>query len=201
MGGKLNFTRIVRALGKHDIHYLRDDIARTANDDFIAYTQTKTLNFIRIVQGGVTDQHPGNLNWLKAGDRRNRPGASNLKLNITYEGHLLLRRELKGHRPARRAGNKTQLFLQHHRVDFDHHTVDIESQRRSVFFNLVIVSKYFLRRVAKRNSVAHRQSPLFKLQQTAQVGIRQHTTFQHTNAIAEESKRSLRCDTRIELAQ
>ena len=37
-------------------------------------------------------------------------------------------------------------------------------------------------------------------QQTAQMGIGQHTTFQHTNAIAEESKRSLRSDTRIELA-
>ena len=198
---KHNFTRIVRALGKHHIDDLRDHIARPANNDFIANTQPQTIDFIGIMQSGVTDQNPGNLNRLKTSDGRNRPGTSDLKLNIANKGHLLLRRELKGHRPARRAGNKTQLLLQYHGVDFDHHTVDIESQRRSVFFNLVIVSKYFLRRVAKLNSVAHRQSPLFKLQQTAQVGIRQHTTFQHTNAIAEESKRSLRCDTWIELAQ
>ena len=200
MRWKHNFAGIFRAFRKHDVHHLRDDIARTANDDFIANTQPQTLDFISVMQRCVTDQHPGNLDRLKAGDGRNRPGTSNLKLNIAYESHLLLRRELKGHSPARRAGNKAQLLLQRHRVDFDHHAIDIKSQRWSVFFNLVIVSKYFLRGVAKRHSVAYRQAPLFKLQQAAQMGIWQHAAFQHTNAIAEESKRSLRCDTRIELA-
>ena len=152
------------------------------------------------MQSGVTDQNPGNLNRLKASNGRNRPGTSDLKLNIANKGHLLLRRKLKGHRPARRASDKAQLLLQRHGVDFNHHAVDIEAQRRSVFFNLVVVSEYFLRRVTQRYPVAYRQSPLFKLQQTAEVSIRQRAAFQHTNAIAEESKRSLRRDTGIKLA-
>lgn len=57
------------------------------------------------------------------------------RLKSTDKGHLLLCRELKGHRPARRAGNKAQLLLQRHGVDFNHHAVDIEAQRRSVFLD------------------------------------------------------------------
>ena len=124
---KHDFTRLFRTLGKHHVDDLRDHIARPANNNFIANTQPQTIDFIGIMQGGVTDQYPGNLNRLKTSDGRNRPGTSDLKLNIAYKGHLLLRRELKRHRPARRARDKAQLLLQRHGVDFNHHAVDIET--------------------------------------------------------------------------
>ena len=108
------------------------------------------------MQRRVTDQHASHLHRLEAGDGRNRAGTPDLKLNVTNKSHLFLRRELKGYRPARRAGNKAQLLLQRHGVDFDNHAVDIKSQRWAVFFNLMIVSEYFLRRVAQRYPVADR---------------------------------------------
>lgn len=50
------------------------------------------------------------------------------ELHVPDEGHLLLCRELKGHGPARRAGDETQLFLQRQRIDFDHHAINVKAR-------------------------------------------------------------------------
>jgi hypothetical protein len=96
------------------------------------------------MQRGITHQHAGDMDRLQTRHRRNRPGTAHLELHVADEGHLLLCRELKRHRPARRAGHKTQLFLQRQRIDFDDHAINIKAQRRTVFFDLVIVSQHFL---------------------------------------------------------
>ena len=153
------------------------------------------------MQRGVTHQHAGHLYGLQTSDRRNRPRTSHLELHVADEGHLLLSRELKRHRPARRARHKAQLLLQRQRVHLDDHAINIKAERRTVRFHLVVERQHRFRRVAELNAVAHRQAPRLKLQQTPEMGIRQLAALQNTDAVAEERKRSLRGDARIKLAQ
>ena len=65
----------------------------------------------------------------------------------------------------------------------------------------MVERQHRFRRVAELNAVAHRQAPRFKLQQASEVRIRQLAALQNTDAVAEESKRSLRGNTRVKLAQ
>ncbi|SAF17089.1 Uncharacterised protein [Enterobacter hormaechei] len=115
------------------------------------------------MQRSVTDQHASHLHRLQTRHRRNRPRTSYLKFHVANEGHLLLRRELKGHCPAWRPGNKTQLFLQCQGVNLDHYAINIKPKRGTIFFNLVIERQHRLWRVAKLHAVAYRQTPLFEL--------------------------------------
>ena len=57
------------------------------------------------------------------------------------------------------------------------------------------------RQHAKLNTIAHRQPPRLKLQQTPEMGIRQRSAFEDPNTVAEESKWPLRGNTRVQLAQ
>ena len=72
---------------------------------------------------------------------------------------------------------------------------------RTIFLDFTIVSEHFLGSMTQGDALAHRQSPCFELLQTGRVAGRQLTALQHANAVAKESKRSLRRDARIELAQ
>ena len=94
------------------------------------------------MQGGIAHQHASNMDRLQTRHRRNRPGAAHLELHVPDEGHLLLCRELKGHGPARRAGDETQLFLQGQRIDFDHHAINVKAQVGTLFLDFTIVSKH-----------------------------------------------------------
>ncbi|MNZ48066.1 hypothetical protein D3C78_658020 [compost metagenome] len=201
MGRENNLTGIVRALRLHDVNDLRNDITCTADNDFIANTQAQAGNFVGIVQSRVADQHARDLHRFKARNRRDSACAPYLELHVAHKGHLLLCREFKRDSPARRAGDKAQLFLQRQGIHFNHHAVDIKPQRRAVFFNFVIKRQHGFGRVTQLYAVANRQAPLFKLQQTPQMGIRQYATFQDTDAVAEESERSLRRNTRVQLTQ
>ena len=177
MARENNLLRFGRTFRKHHVNDLRDNVTGTTNHHFIANAQPQTLNFIGVMQRCVADQHARHLNRFKTRHWGNGPGTTHLEFDVAHEGHLFLSRELKRHRPTRRTGDKAKLFLQRERVDLNHHAINIKTQRRTIFCNLMIVSEYFLRRVAQRNAVADRQAPRFKLQQTPQMGIRQHAAF------------------------
>ena len=117
------------------------------------------------MQRRVADQDAGDLYRLQTRYRRDGAGTPDLKLDIAHESHLLLGRKLKRHRPARRAGHEAKLFLKRKRIHFDNHTVNIKPQIRPIFFNLAIVSKHFLWRMAELYALADRQPPELKLLQ------------------------------------
>ncbi|SAJ28076.1 Uncharacterised protein [Enterobacter cloacae] len=107
MGWKLDGTGIGRTFRLHNVNHLWDHVARAANHHFVTNAQAQAGNFIGVMQRGVTYQHASHLHRLQTRHRRNRPRTPYLKLHVANEGHLLLRRELKGYRPARRTGHKS----------------------------------------------------------------------------------------------
>ena len=156
VGWKYNFPGPIRTLRLHHIDHLGNHIACTTNHDFIANAQTKTGDFIRIMQRGITHQHACDMYRLQPRNRGNCPRTSHLKFDVTNKRHLLLGREFESHRPTRRASNETKLFLERQGIDLNDHAIDIKAQRRAVLFYLVIKSQHCLRRVAQRHPVADR---------------------------------------------
>ena len=65
----------------------------------------------------------------------------------------------------------------------------------------MVEREYRFWRVTELHAVTHRQAPRLKLHQTPEMRIRQLASLQDPHAVAEESKRSLRGDTRVKLAQ
>lgn len=86
------------------------------------------------------------------------------ELHVTNKGHLLLRREFKSHRPARRTRDEAQLLLKRHRVDLNHYAVNVKAQRRTVLFHLMVKRQHGFRGVAQSYAIADRQPPRFELE-------------------------------------
>ena len=106
MARERNSASIVRTFRLDNVHHLRDHISCAANDHFVTNAQTQTFNFIGIVQSRITHQHARNLHRFETCNRGDRSRPPNLELHVANKRHLLLRREFKSHRPARRAGDK-----------------------------------------------------------------------------------------------
>ena len=127
MGREDYLSRLLRTLGEYDVNDLRNHVPRAANHHLIANSQPQALYFIGVVQSSITHQNTGHMHRLQASHRGDGSGTPHLKLDVAHESHLLLRRELKRHRPARRAGHKSKLFLKRQGIDFDDHAINIKT--------------------------------------------------------------------------
>ena len=164
--GERYLAGIFWALLNNHPNHLWNNITGTAHDHRIVNAQAQALNFIGIVQGGITDHHPGHQHRFQARYRRDRPGTANLKLHIFDLGDLFLGRELEGSGPARCACHKAQAFLRLQGVNFDHYAINIKSEVHTVLLNLAIKRQYLITAGTELHSIADRQPPGFKLQQT-----------------------------------
>ena len=103
---------------------LGDHVAGLADHHRVADEHALALDLRRVVQGGLADGRPGDLDRLHEGERGDPAGAADVDLDVEQLGGRLLRRVLVGDRPARRPRRRAEPALQRDLVDFDHHAVD-----------------------------------------------------------------------------
>ena len=86
-------------------------------------------DLVLVVQRGVADRRAADEHRLQLGHRRELAGAADLDVDAAHARHLLLRRVLVRHRPARLARHEAEPLLQRAVVDLVDHAVDVEGQR------------------------------------------------------------------------
>jgi hypothetical protein len=104
-------SSVGRALLRHHAHHLGDHIARAAHDHGVAHAHILAAVLVLVVQRGVGDG-AADEHRLQLGHRRELAGAADLHVDGQQARHLLLRRVLVGHGPARLAGDEAQALLQ-----------------------------------------------------------------------------------------
>src|SRR5262245_9104638 len=113
---------ILWALVDDDVHDLRDDIARSLNNngiadaDVAAVPQRLTiaadaLDVVFIVQGDILHDHSTNADGIELADRGERSGPTDLQLDIFNYGHRALGGKLVRDTPAWRTRNETKPLL------------------------------------------------------------------------------------------
>ena len=107
---------------------LGDHIACTLNHDPVARAHAKARNLVRVVQGGVTDDHTADRHRLQLRDRGQLSGAANLNVDIVERGLRALGREFVRDRPARGARHETEALLPVETIDLVHDSIDVEGE-------------------------------------------------------------------------
>src|SRR5690606_4593444 len=82
-----------------------------------------------------------------------------LDFDITQDRHRLLRRELVGYRPARRARDVSESFLQIDAVHLVDDAVDVVAQRRAVLGNMPIDGQHLIETAAEPGQGVRREAP------------------------------------------
>ena len=121
-------TSPVRLPG-HDADDLGDHVAGAAHDHRVADAHVLAAHLVHVVQRGVADRRAADEHRLQLGHRRELAGAADLDVDAEQLRHLLLRRVLVRHRPARLARHEAEPLLQRELVDLVDHAVDVERQR------------------------------------------------------------------------
>ena len=163
LGREENFARINRALCLYHGNDLRDHVPCPAHDHGIADHDAKALD-LGVGHGDAADKHR-----LELGHRRHGAGTANLKLDVLKQSHLLLRRELVGGRPARRACHKAELLLQSDSIHLVDHAVDLIGQLATAGQNVVVERLTTGSPLFEFHLGTKWQPPLFELIETTEV--------------------------------
>ena len=114
--------------------------------------------------------------------------------------HRLLRRELVGDGPARRARHEAQPRLPVEPVDLVDDAVDVVAERGALCRHLAMEGQHLLGRLAHAHQRIERQAPLLEALVDAGLGVGRQRA-RRPPAVGEEAQRPARGDGGIELAQ
>ena len=140
---KLHLPRAGGTALRQHAHDLRDHIAGTAHDHCVAYPHILALHLIHVVQRRIAHRHATDEDRLEPRNRRHRAGASHLELHRLDDGEFLLRGELAGDGPARRARDETELPLVGDAVHLEHHPVNLVGEMRAPRADVVEIGDTF----------------------------------------------------------
>jgi hypothetical protein len=90
------------------------------------------------VQRDILHDDAADADRLKLADRRERPGAPDLDLDIAQHGHGALGRKLVRDRPARRARHEAEPLLPVEPIDFVDDAVDVVVEAAALQLDLVM---------------------------------------------------------------
>ena len=183
-----------------DAHDLRDDVAGAAHDHRVADADVLARDLVLVVQRRVRHHHAADRHRLELGGRRQRAGAADLDLDVVEPRHRLLRRELVGDGPARRARHEAQPLLPVEPVDLVDDAVDVVAERGALRLHLAMEGEHLLGRLAHAHQRIERQAPLLEALVDAGLGIGRQRAGRPP-AVGEEAQRPARGDGGIELAQ
>ena len=127
---------IVRTLVDDYIDDLRNDVARTLNDDGIADADvaalaqllaiaTDALDVVLVVQRDILHDDAANADGVELANRRKRAGAPDLDLNVLEHGNGAFGRKFMRNRPARRSGDEAKPLLPVNAIDLVDDAVDV----------------------------------------------------------------------------
>ena len=108
-----------------DAHDLGYHVAGAPHDDGVADAHVLALELVHVVQRHVAHGDAADEHRLEARDGRERAGAPDLEVDAAHGRGLLLRRELVGDGPARRARDEAEVSLPVEPVDLVDHAVDV----------------------------------------------------------------------------
>jgi hypothetical protein len=154
----------------HDLYDLRDHVACALNDHRIAHPHVLAVDFVLIVERGVGDGDSTHVNRSQARHRCQRPRAPDLGLNARHDGGLLLRRELEGDGPARRAGQGAELGLVVEPVHLGHGAVDFELHAVAGLEHALVVRDHGLHPPARLALRADGEAPSLERREDLRLG-------------------------------
>ena len=183
-----------------DAHHLRDHVAGAAHDHGVADADVLARDLVLVVQRRVRHHHAADRHRLEFGGRRERAGAADLDLDAQQARHRLLRLELVGDGPARRARHESQPLLPIEPVDLVDDAVDVVAERGAIALHLAVEGQHLLGGLAHAHQRVERQAPLLEALVDAELGLGRQRA-RRPPAIGEEAQRPTRRDRGIELAQ
>ena len=101
---KNKFRRAGRSLFREHADHLRNNVARPLNDNRVAEADVFSFDFVFVVQGGVGNNHPADVDRFQISHRCQGAGAPHLNADVANGCQRLFGGEFVGNRPARRAG-------------------------------------------------------------------------------------------------
>jgi hypothetical protein len=152
------------------------------------------------VQGRVAHRRAADEHRLQLGDRGQLAGAADLDLDAEQLRHLLLRRVLVRHRPARLAADEAEPLLQRAIVDLVDHAVDVERQRVALLADAAMERDQAVGACDDGALLVDRQPHRGERIDERAVGRRNSPAAHLTDAVGEELQRPLRRDRRVVLA-
>ena len=108
--------------------YLRDDVAGPLDDHPVTDADVLAVDLVLVVEAGVGDLHPADVDRLEGGDRREGPGATDLRLDVDDPRGLAAGLELPGQRPTRVGGAGAERLVPGQAIDLEHASVDLVRQ-------------------------------------------------------------------------
>ncbi|GJE45559.1 hypothetical protein AEGHOMDF_4758 [Methylobacterium soli] len=162
--------RIRRPLLQHDVHHLRDDVARAlhhhgiADPDVTALTDRlavapDALDIPLVVERGVRHNDAPDRHGPELRQGVERAGAPDIDRDLLHHREGLLGRELVGERPARRPGDEAEAALQGEVVNLVDHAIDVVAEIRPLRLDRAIMRDHG-RRIGAQDCVrVHRQAP------------------------------------------
>jgi hypothetical protein len=123
------------------------------------------------VERGARDRDAAHVDGCELRHRSQRPRAAHLHLDRLDCGGLLLRGELEGDGPARRAGELAELPLPGEAVHLDHRPVDLDPLRVADLQHVLVVGQDFLRAAAGPALSADEEAPVGQQREHSGLGL------------------------------
>ena len=149
---------------------LRNDVARPLNDDVIVDADVFAFDFVFVMKSGVRNNDAADVDRLQIGNRGQRAGAADLNTDVVDACNRLFGRKFVRNCPTRRAGQKTQSFLQGNGVDLINDAVYVVRQVGTDFHQVRKISVDFLQAAAEPVVRIGRKTPF--LQAFEKFGLR-----------------------------
>ena len=182
-------------------HHLGNHIAGPVHHHGVTNTDIQALNFIDIVQRGVTDDHAPHMHRLQPCHRCQCASAAHLPVHAVEYSKLFLGGKLVGNGPARGAADKTQILLPVETVDLVNHAIDVVIQSIALFQNAVVERQQCINTRTHPHLRVDSQPPAAQGIEHVSVGSRLADTLQLGHGIGIKFQRPAGSDAGVQLAQ
>ena len=151
--------------------HLRDDVAGALDADRVADANILARDLVFVVQRRVGDDDAADRHRIEPRDGRQRAGAPDLNFDVAQNGRRLFGREFMRRRPARRARDEAQAFLQREAIDLVDDAVDVIAERSALALDVVIMASSSSAELAEHGQRIDRQ-PIFLEGRTMPICVR-----------------------------
>src|SRR6476646_10991314 len=202
---------ILRTLVDDHIDDLRNDVARTLNDDGIADADVaavaqllaiaaNALDVVLVVQRDILHDDAANADRVELANRRKRAGAPDLDLDVLKHSHGAFGRKFMRDRPARRSGDEAKPLPPVNAIDLVDDTVDVIVKFGPLLLDLTMKGDELIGRTTQSGERIGLEATRFEPLDHG--GLRLDRHFAHlAPGISEKTERARSGDRRIFLTQ
>ncbi len=147
------------ALAQDRTDHLGNDVAALLDDDQVAVAHVAARDLLGVVERGERDDGARQAHRLEHRERRDGPGAADVRVDAEEPGRRLLGRKLEGDRPAGELRRGAKPLAQCEVVDLDDDAVGFEGETPALVVPAAAVRHHLLEAGAPLPVRLHRQSP------------------------------------------